>query len=148
MRASEKLTMLSLRVMNSLSVSFLVLASTPFMEFVKGLKVLRIPDIFLMTITLSYKYIFIFTTIVHDMHLAKKSRLAGAERHAGARKWVAGRIALLYHKSQQRCEEVFRAMVARGLSDSVKHPVMQPLQVRDRFACLGFLTAAIVLYWI
>lgn len=144
----RRLALLSLRVMNSLSVCFLVFATTPFMDFVKGLKVLRVPDIFLMTITLSYKYIFIFTTIVHDMHLAKKSRLAGTEKHRGARKWVAGRIAFLYHKSQQRCEEVFRAMLARGLSDSVKHPKMQPLAMRDKFACLGFIAAAIALYWI
>lgn len=140
------LAMLSLRVMNSLSVSLLVFATTSFMEFMKALKILRVPDVFLMTITLSYKYIFIFASTVYDMHLAKKSRLVGAEKDREARRWIAGRIAFMYHKSRQRCEEVFKAMVSRGLSDSVKLQRMQPLSIRDWFATAGLLIAVILFF--
>ena len=70
--------MLTLRVLNSLSLTFLILYTTPFPEIIKALKVLKVPDAFLIIISLAYKYIFIFARIVTDMHLAKKSRLVGA----------------------------------------------------------------------
>ena len=44
------------------------------------------------------------------MHLARKSRLAGVEKRSEAGKWVAGRMALLFTKTQLRCEEIYRAM--------------------------------------
>jgi cobalt ECF transporter T component CbiQ len=142
----RRVGMLSLRVMNSLSISFLVFSTTPFMEFIRALKILRVPDIFLMTITLSYKYIFIFANTVHDTYMAKKSRLCGPERDSKARTWVAGRIAFLYQKSRQRCEEVFKAMTARGLSDSIRLHQMSPLTFRDWLAGAGLLAAGIFLY--
>jgi cobalt/nickel transport system permease protein len=140
--------MLSLRVMNSLSISFLVFASTPFTEFIKALKVFRVPDVFLMTITLAYKYIFIFVQTVYDMHLAKKSRLTGFESDREARQWVSGRMAFLFRKSQQQCEEVFKAMTARGLSDTVKLRRMPPPAVKDWTAGFGLLLAGLeILIW-
>jgi energy-coupling factor transporter transmembrane protein EcfT len=144
----RRVAMLSLRVMNSLSISLLVFATTPFVEFIKALKILRVPDVFLMTITLSYKYIFIFVTTVYEMHMAKKSRLAGPERDREARRWIAGRIAFMYHKGQQRCEEVFRAMTARGLSDSIKFHHMPPLTRKDWLTGAGLFLSLLLLYGI
>jgi energy-coupling factor transporter transmembrane protein EcfT len=142
----RRVVMLSLRVMNSLAISLLIFATTPFMDFIKALKIFRVPDIFLMTVTLSYKYIFIFASTIYDMHLARKSRLVGPERDTEARRWIAGRIAFMYQKSRQRCEEVFRAMVARGFSDSVKLHNLPPLTAKDRFVGLGLLLSAILFY--
>jgi cobalt ECF transporter T component CbiQ len=112
-------TMLTLRVMNSLALSFLVFSTTPFPDVMKALKVFRVPDAFLITIALSYKYIFIFAKTVHDMHLAKKSRLLGAERDSEARRWIANRIAVMFAKSRHRCEEVYKAMVQRGFTGTI-----------------------------
>jgi len=111
--------LLTLRVLNSLAVSFLVIATTPFLEFVRALKILRVPDAFLMTIALAYKYIFIFAQTIHDMHLAKKSRLIGRELQTDTRRWMAGRIAFIFSKSQHRCEEIFKAMQQRGFSGTI-----------------------------
>jgi energy-coupling factor transporter transmembrane protein EcfT len=142
----QRVALLSLRVMNSLTVSFLVLATTPFMEIMKALKILRVPDVFLMTISLTYKYIFIFASTVYDMHLARKSRLTGVEKGGEARRWTAGRIAFMYHKSRQRCEEVFKAMTARGLVDSLKLRGLPPLSRRDWLAAAGVLLAVMLGY--
>jgi energy-coupling factor transporter transmembrane protein EcfT len=54
------------------------------------------------------------------MHLAKKSRLAGGVGGAEARRWVAGRIGMIFKKTQMRCEEIFKAMLSRGYSGEVK----------------------------
>jgi cobalt/nickel transport system permease protein len=123
--------MLTLRVLNSLSVSFLILYTTPFPEIVKALKVLRVPDTFLVIISLAYKYIFIFARVVSDMYLAKKSRLAGSVDGQEARNWVAGRMALLFRKTQLKCDEVFKAMIGRGFSGEVKLYRQQKIKGRD-----------------
>jgi cobalt/nickel transport system permease protein len=94
--------MLTLRVMNSLALSFFVLYTTPFSEIIRALKVLRVPDTFLMIVTLSYKYMFVFAKTVEDMHLAKKSRMARPVSNAEARRWITGRIVFLFRKTQQR----------------------------------------------
>ena len=112
--------MLTMRVINSLSVSFLVLYTTPFPEMVKALKILKVPDTFLIIISLCYKYIFIFSKTIEDMYLAKRARMLREDDNKKAREWTAGRLALIFRKTQLRCEEVFRAMVGRGFSDTIK----------------------------
>lgn len=124
-------TMLTLRVLNSLSISFLMLYTTPFSEIVKALKVLKVPDAFLIIISLAYKYIFIFAHIVSDMHLAKKSRLTGAVKRTEMRGWIAGRVAFIFRKTQLKCDEVFKAMVGRGFSGEIKLYHYQKIRSKD-----------------
>ena len=112
-------SMLTLRVINSVSASFLVLYTTPFSEVIRALKVLRVPDVLLMIMTLFYKYTFVFADTVEEMYLAKKSRMPVAITSTEARAWVAGRMALLFRRTQLKCEEVFKAMLARGFTGEV-----------------------------
>ena len=139
--------MLTLRVVNSLSLSFLVLYTTPFPEIIKALKVLKVPDSFLMVITLSYKYIFIFAKTVEDMHLAKKSRMAGQLSNDDARKWMTGRIAFVFRKTRLRCEEVFRAMISKGFSEEIRFYEPKRLKSRDYAAAGVFLLAGGFFLW-
>jgi len=112
--------MLTFRVANSVALSLLVISTTPFPSLVKSLKVLRVPDVFLMVLTLTYKYIFIFVRTIEDMYLAKRGRLARRTSGADGRMWVAGRIAFIFKKTQLRCEEVFKAMLSRGFTDDMR----------------------------
>jgi cobalt/nickel transport system permease protein len=141
-------SILTLRVVNSLSLSFLILYTTPFPEIIKALKVLKVPDAFLIIISLTYKYIFIFARIVTDMHLAKKSRLAGALKSAEARNWIAGRIAVIFKKTQLKCDDVFKAMIGRGFSGEIKLYQYQKITGRDW--ALGFFLLALgsLILWV
>jgi energy-coupling factor transporter transmembrane protein EcfT len=136
--------MLTLRVINSLSLSFLVLYTTPFHEVIRALKVLKVPDSFLIIITLCYKYIFIFSKTVEEMHLAKKSRIIRELNHAEAREWIAGRMAFIFRKTRLRCEEVFKAMIGRGFSDSIKFYGFGKMRNADWFAAIFLFFAAIL----
>ena len=140
----DGVAMLTLRVINSLSLSFLVLYTTPFHDVIRALKVLKVPDSFLMIITLCYKYIFIFSKTVEEMHLAKKSRIVRELKQGEAREWIAGRMAFIFKKTRQRCEEVFKAMIARGFSDSVKFYGFGKMRMTDWFAAIFFFFAAIL----
>jgi cobalt/nickel transport system permease protein len=126
--------MLTLRVINSLSLSFLVLYTTPFPEIVKALKVLKVPDSFLIILTLCYKYIFIFSKTIEEMHLAKKSRMVREVSNKKAREWIAGRLGFIFKKTQLRCEEVFKAMIGRGFSDTIRLYGLRKMNAVDWFS--------------
>lgn len=141
-------SILTMRVMNSLSLTLFVLYTTPFTEIIRALKVMGVPDAFLVIINLAYKYIFIFARTVEDMHLAKKSRQVGAIGDSEARRWVAGRLALLFRKTQIRCEEIFKAMLSRGFSGEVRLPGFRRLSRRDWAAGASVAILGAVFLWI
>ena len=125
------MALMTLRVSNSVALSLLILHTTAFPSLMKALRVFRVPDSFIAVITLSYKYVFAFTRTVHEMHLAKKSRLVRRLDGKEARRWTAGRIAFLFQRTQNRCEEIFKAMISRGFEhDGVVH-TFKKLSGRD-----------------
>ena len=139
--------MVTSRVANSLALSFLVLYTTQFSEIIKALKILRVPDGLLMIITLAYKYVFAFAKTVEDMHLAKKSRLAGRISDDDARKWISGRITVMFRKTRVRSEEIYKAMQARGFSGDVRIYGGASLRTRDWTEGIAFLTIGVLLLW-
>jgi cobalt ECF transporter T component CbiQ/cobalamin biosynthesis protein CbiM len=139
---------LTLRVADSIAVSLLVLYTTPFHEVIRALKMLRVPDPFLMVLTLAYKYIFIFAQTVENMHLAKKSRLAGGVGGAEARRWIAGRMGMIFKKTQMRCEEIFKALLSRGYSGEVKLAGSRRMRRSDYAYGAGLLCAAVLFLFI
>jgi len=139
--------MLTLRVMNSLALSFLVIYTTPFPEIIRALKVLKAPDSLLMIITLTYKYVFIFAKTAEEMYLAKKSRLARQVTRAHARRWIAGRMAFILNKTRLRCEEIFRAMLSRGFSDRIKIYEVRKLKARDWAMAVILMGVGILFLW-
>ncbi len=139
--------MLTSRVMNSLAISLLVLYSTPFPEIIRGLKILQVPDGFLMVLNLTYKCIFIFAKTVEEMHLAKKSRLAGQISNTEARRWIAGRLAFVFKKTTLRSEEIFKAMQSRGFSDEVKVHGIRNLRAADWVSSLILFFVGILFLW-
>jgi energy-coupling factor transporter transmembrane protein EcfT len=112
------------------------LYTTPFHEIIRALKVLKAPDSFLIIITLCYKYILIFSKTVEDMHLAKKNRIVRELSHAEAREWITGRMAFLFRKARLRCEDVFKAMVGRGFSDSIKFYGFRKMRSTDWYTAI------------
>jgi cobalt ECF transporter T component CbiQ len=142
------IALLFLRVANSVALSFLLLYTTPFTDVVKALRVFRVPDTFVVIFTLSYKYLFLFTRTVEDMHLAKKSRLLGPLPDREARRWVAERLVFLYRKSQARCVGIFKAMLSRGFASDVRLRAFRPLEARDWGVAATILGAgAVFLAW-
>ncbi len=140
--------MLTLRVCNSLSLTFLLFYTTPFQEIVRGLKVFKIPDAFLIVLLLTYKYLFLFGKTAEEMHLAKKSRRLRELGPRDARRWVAGRIAFLFRKTRLRAEEVYKAMQCRGFSDTIKIHHIPKLKGWDWAVGLSLFLVGCLLWWI
>ena len=111
--------LLTLRVFNSISISFLLISTTPFNDIIKGLKMFRIPDSLLMIITLAYLYIFILSNSVAESYLAMKSRIIGHMDNKEVQQLIAGRITHIFKMSRRHFEKTFQAMLARGYTGEV-----------------------------
>jgi len=138
------IAMLFLRVTNSVALTIWLMDTTPFTDIAKALRMFRVPDTFVMVITLSYKYLFVFTRTVEEIHLAKKSRLLGKVRGREARSWAAERMTFLYRKTQMRYEEIFKVMVARGFTGDVKLYGLRRAAASDWWAAGAALGAGVL----
>ena len=135
----QVVTLIFLRVLNSVSFAFLVVYTTPFPSFIKSFKIIGVPDTFLMIITLAYKFIFILSRTIEETYFALKSRLSGNIRMSTIRKLVNGRIFFIFKKSAIIYENTYFAMVSRGYNGKIR------LHSRNRFAVRDFIVLGIII---
>lgn len=107
------------RVLNSVSLTLLVVYTTPLMGLIKSLKILRVPDSFIMIITMTYKFIFILCKTIEETYLAFMSRLMNHIKNKHIRELIAGRIFFIFKRSMNNFEHTYQAMVSRGYDGKV-----------------------------
>jgi cobalt/nickel transport system permease protein len=107
------------KVMNSLTLTFVILQSTSFYRLIKALRIVRVPPLFILIITLSYKFIFVLSQTVEEMYLALRARWIGSKDQKETRRIIAGRIGFLFRKSWVRYENIYKAMTARGFTGEI-----------------------------
>jgi len=98
------------------SVSFVVLLSitTKHFELLRVLRIFKIPQIFVMTMGICYRYIYLFVEIIEQTYLAIKSRAGVLVHYKSGQRIVAWSIASLWQRSVKLNEEVYQAMLSRG----------------------------------
>jgi len=98
------------------SVSFVVLLSitTRHFELLKVLRIFKVPQVFVMTLGMCYRYIFLFIGIIENTYLAIKSRVGTKIHSKKGQRIVAFNIASLWQRSYQLNEDVYQAMLSRG----------------------------------
>ncbi|MGD0276427.1 MAG: energy-coupling factor transporter transmembrane component T [Syntrophales bacterium] len=144
----EMVTILSLKVMNSLALSWLIISTTPLSEIMRALKVFYVPDGFLLIVTLSNHYIFSLSRTVLDMYQARRSRTIRPPARGEGQRWIAGRMVHIFERSIARYEVVYKAMQGRGVSESYHLPGFFPMAVRSRVAGLVMTAVGILLLFI
>jgi len=104
-----------------LSVSFVVLVNmtTRHDILLKGLSFFRVPDIYLATVNMCYRYLYVFVKTVENTYLSVKSRV-GFVRDARAGRDIAGwNIAALWSRSYKMSNDIYNAMLSRGYDGSM-----------------------------
>lgn len=98
------------------SVSFVVLLSitTRHFELLRVLRIFKIPQVFVMTLGMCYRYIYLFVEIIENTYLAIKSRVGTKVHYKRGQHIVTWNIAYLWQRSYQLNEEVYKAMLSRG----------------------------------
>ncbi len=129
------------RVAASVSLIVLLTLTTRWADVMKSLRTLRVPQIFVLVLSMTYQYIFLLVRIVQEMHLAKKSRTIKANTtRQGIKKeqnWVASRIGTVLMKSYKMSDEIHSAMVSRGFHGEIKSHETFKIRNIDR-AWIGF----------
>jgi len=103
-----------MRVTTSVSFAVLLSLTTRHFELLKVLRVFRVPQVFVMTLGMCYRYIFLFVGIIENTYLAIKSRVGTKIRPHTGQSIVANNIASLWQRSYQLNEDVYGAMLSRG----------------------------------
>jgi len=115
----QVVSLVFLRVLNSVAFALLVVFTTPFPTFIKSFKMVGVPDTFLMILSLAYKYIFILSRTIEETYFAFKSRLSGNIKNSSIRRLIGGRIFYIFKRSMIIYQDTYHAMVSRGYMGKV-----------------------------
>jgi cobalt/nickel transport system permease protein len=108
------------RVATSISLVVLLTLTTPWNRLLAGLRGLFVPRMFVLVLSMAYRYLFHLLGSVTDMYDARRARTVGDERGVGGRRFVAASAGALFGKAHVLSEEVYMAMVARGYTGDVR----------------------------
>ncbi len=105
---------LLLRVSTSVSATILLILTTPWNSVLKALGVLHVPDVFVLILGMTYRYIYLFLHTVNDMFLSRQSRVIGRLNSSEERRIMAANAGTLLGRSLDLSTEVYLAMQSRG----------------------------------
>ncbi len=136
-----------LRAACSVSIVLIVTFSTPWSRLLTALGALGVPRLFVMIVTMAYRYLFVLLTAVSDMFLARKARTIGPVVHdAQARRFVGATAAATIGKANHLAEEVHLAMLARGYRGRMYALDSLRITGADLLALAGAVVLALALY--
>ena len=105
---------LLLRVGASVSIAVLLILTTRWTTLLKALRVLRVPQIFVLILGMTYRYIYVLLHATNNMFLARTSRVVGRVSAGENRRWLANSMGMLFAKSYELSDQVYLAMQSRG----------------------------------
>ena len=133
------------RVAASVSLAVLLTLTTVWNELLQALRVLRVPQIFILILAMTYRYILLLVRTVAELHIARRSRTVRYLPTGLEQGWVASRMGYLFRKSYHLSQEVHNAMLARGFSGEVKGLALRRAFGRDYLLIVAALLLCIVL---
>ncbi len=102
------------RVLASVSLVILLMLTTRQHVLLKVLRIFRIPQIFVMTMGMCYRYIFLLLDIIQKTFTAMKSRIGYVASTKTGRRIVGANMAGLWLRSYHLHSQVYSAMLSRG----------------------------------
>jgi cobalt/nickel transport system permease protein len=102
------------RIATSVSLVVLLSLTTRHSELLKVLRVLGVPQLFVLTVSMCFRYLYLFATMVENIFTAIKSRVGVVSHHRHGQNVVAWNLANTWNRTTQMSEEVYMAMLSRG----------------------------------
>jgi cobalt/nickel transport system permease protein len=94
--------------------ALLLIATTPLADFLAALDSLRVPRTLLLVIQFLYRYLFVISEQAQHMRLAAASRHGAGKGRRSRFHAAAGALGVLFARSWERADGIYRAMLARG----------------------------------
>jgi cobalt/nickel transport system permease protein len=102
------------RVAASVSFAVLFTLTHRWAAIFAGLRSLHVPRVFVMTLSMTERYLFVLLRMIQDMYRARKSRTIRPLAVAAERDWIASRIGVTFKKSVEMSGDIYKAMLSRG----------------------------------
>jgi cobalt/nickel transport system permease protein len=109
-----------LRVGASVSLAILLILTTKWADILKSLRVLHVPTVFILVLSMTYRYVFLLLHTATGMFLARKSRMVASTSGGEQRWWIVSAIGVLMNRSFRMSEDVYQAMLARGFGNEIR----------------------------
>jgi len=123
--------------------ALLLVATTPLTELLHGLESIAVPRPLILVVQFLYRYLFVISEQAQHMRLAASCRLGpgrASRFHA-----AAGALGVLFARSWERADGIYRAMLARGFSGRFPLIVPKRFDARDAaFLCAAAGAAVVV----
>lgn len=103
-----------MRVLICVSYAVLLSITTRHFELLMVLRIFKIPQIFVMTLGMCYRYIYLFVEVIEQTYQAVKSRAGVFVHYKSGQNIAAWNVASLWNRSVKLNEEVYQAMLSRG----------------------------------
>ncbi len=129
----------TMRVAACVSAVVLLFLTTPQQVLFKSLRSVGVPKLYVLTLQMAYRYIFLLMDLIREMYVAKKARTIRSAGMFEEQKWVGGRIGYTLVRSLSMSEKVHMAMMSRGFNGEVY--IMQEFAMKNR----DYLTGAAAL---
>jgi len=120
----------TMRVATCVSAVVLLFLTTPQQILFKSLRTVGVPKLYVLTLQMTYRYIFLLMDLIREMYVAKKARTIRAAGLIEEQKWVGGRIGYTLIRSLSMSEKVHMAMMSRGFNGEVH--IMQEFEMKNR----------------
>lgn len=134
------------RVGVCVSLAVLLILTTPWSDLMKSLRTFHVPQVFILLLTMTYRYIFLFLHTANGMFEARKSRTVGRTSGNEQRGWISGSITSLMQRSFQMSNEVYAAMAARGFKGEFYAYHDDQMKAVDWFAISGAILLGLVVF--
>lgn len=120
----------TMRVATCVSAVVLLFITTPQQILFKSLRTVGVPKLYVLTLEMAYRYIFLLMDLVRELYVAKKARTIRARGMFDEQKWVAGRMGYTLIRSLDMSEKVHMAMMSRGFNGDIH--IMQEFKMQNR----------------
>jgi len=107
-------TLFVIRVTASVSFAVLLSLTTRHFDLLKVLRIFGIPQVFVMTLGMCYRYIYLFLEVAENTYRAIKSRVGTRVHYKRGQHMVAWNMASLWLRSYHLNDAVYQAMLSRG----------------------------------
>lgn len=135
----------TMRVAVCVSAVVLLFLTTPQQMLFKSLRSVGVPKVYVLTLEMAYRYIFLFLDMIRDLYMAKKSRTIKSRGTIAEQKWVGGRVGYMLIKSLDMSEKVHMAMISRGFNGDVKIMQDNSMKNRDYVVAVSSISLSILL---
>ena len=132
------------RVGVSVSLAVLLVVTTPWADVLKSLRALKVPQVFVLVLSMTYRYLFLFLHTANGILLARKSRVVGRTSGGEQRRWITGTMGSLMSRAFKMSNDVYAAMLARGFDGEVRSFARYKLALMDVLALAGVASVSVI----